>query len=140
MTQSCKFRDPNIKNPKFETYVTQLYKFNDRHYILLKLVFGLPNIMQCLVCWSCAEGRKRGAGKGGTREFNGRRKTTTSQSARVWVGRYLGHYVCESESGRERAEACQAVDEEREGLWLPARLGFKCFSFLFESNLKFKFE
>jgi hypothetical protein len=35
MTQWCKFRDPNIKNPKFETYMTQLYKFSDRHWILL---------------------------------------------------------------------------------------------------------
>jgi hypothetical protein len=35
MTQWCKFRDPNIKNPKFETYMTQLYKFIDRHWILL---------------------------------------------------------------------------------------------------------
>jgi hypothetical protein len=37
MTQSCKFRDPNIKNPKFGTYMTQLYKFSDRHWILLIL-------------------------------------------------------------------------------------------------------
>jgi hypothetical protein len=35
MTQSCKFKDPNIKNPKFGTYRTQLYKFIDRHWILL---------------------------------------------------------------------------------------------------------
>jgi hypothetical protein len=35
MTQSYKFRDPNIKNPNFGTYMTQLYKFSDRHWVLL---------------------------------------------------------------------------------------------------------
>jgi hypothetical protein len=35
MTKSCKFRDPNIKNLKFGTYITQLYKFSDHHWILL---------------------------------------------------------------------------------------------------------
>jgi hypothetical protein len=39
MTQSCKFRDTNTKSPKFGTYITQLYKFSDRHWILLKLIY-----------------------------------------------------------------------------------------------------
>lgn len=55
-----------------------------------------------------------------------------------WAGTWV--IMCVRVRVGGRAEACQAVDEEREGLWLPARLGFKCFSFLFESNLKFKFE